>query len=158
MRSIQRLAFFALMAIVAAALPARAQTYGFEFGGNLDSAVTPHTAGHLSVLVGDGTNFSYTTLMARGPAEGKFTYLLEEGYLRKVKDLTARLSLWADIQGGVSNSQTATSGALNSGGALAFKIKPQWLARLAGGVSVNPSDGGVAPRIAFSVVFMPAGQ
>lgn len=153
----KRLALLSIM--LALPLAVHAQKYAFELSAGADAATTPHTHGDFGVLIGDGVNWSYSKIVARGPSKAgapgqRFTYSIMQGYQRQIK-AWGKLALFTDAEAGVAASTGAVSGAFSTGGGFTYQYRPQIQIVASGRVLVSPADGGTSPAISIGIRFTP---
>lgn len=146
------------LALVGACLPLAAQNI-YEFGAVADPSSTPMFKGAASMLAPldqADTLYSYSTAMVNRPTNGQFTYSLVTGIRRKLPLAPIMgVTLWADAQGGMAASQSATSGAFLGGFVATRPLRPKVSAFLSGKAFVMPVGGGITAQVMAGIQIVP---
>ena len=136
----KRLTVLLLVSIICSAYPLLAQNYSLELGAALYGSTAPHSAGYLTVLLGDAKTRSYTTIELRGVESIAPTHSTRTGIERTLfKD--ERFELTAGTQVGISTGNV-TSGVFLGNGSLIWSPKFAKGLRFAfGGETLTSPDG-----------------
>lgn len=151
---------FLMLALLSVFLapPVAAQVrYVGEIGVGMDSTIaSPHTTADAGVLIGNGTNWSYSRLVARGPQDKRFSFLFESGYRRElVSFYSGKLAAYTEGLGGVAQNNTAVSGSVSGKGGIVWHKTSTLGFDIGGGVTYSPVDNGLRPAITVRVMFTP---
>lgn len=149
-----------ILTLILFAVPGLAQQYAAEFSAGADASTTPHTYGSFAVLAGNGSTSSYTKFMARGPNEGlpRFNYGVLTGIRQNLFKYALgprRGTVFTDVQGGVTPSADAVSGAVTGGGGVTITLFKAVNLVIGGRASYAPADGGLRPDIQIGIQLRP---
>lgn len=112
----------ATLGILALYTPAQAQSYSLEVGTAMYASSTPHSAGFLTFLIGDGNLRSYTSFEARPISSTNISYTTRTG-IERTLFADDNVALNAIAQAGIATNSNAAAGAFSGGGNVAIQLK-----------------------------------
>lgn len=145
-----------VLAVLMAPSIAQAQNYSVWLGSSVDADAVPNPAGHVCGLIGpeDSSNFSITCLSARGSGDGQPLYDISQGFARLIHT-QGRIAAYGLAQGGISTSDTATTGLFSGGFAVVYRITDKYQVVGAGQGAHSSSLQGWKPRVWIGFRFAP---
>ena len=148
---------FLFLILLVPAVQVSAQEYRAWVGASFDAdPKRPNPAGHICGLFGpaDARDLTITCMTAHNGVDGQPIYDISAGLAHKIGP-QGRFSLYGLAQGGISQSESATTGLFNGGLASSYKIKDKWTVIGAVQGAHSPSLDGWKPRLWIGFVLKP---
>lgn len=143
---------FTILALLLVTLSAHAQEKYLGIGAGCYAADVTQCKAHLSLVFpmdADGKNFSYSIFEFRGAGEQPI-YSVRTGFARAMA-VVGPVGLLALANGGVSTTDSATTGSMAWGGAADWKITPKLHAVSTIQMLVDPSAGGNKMQVTVGI-------